>query len=142
MLADPHLQPVEKAQLKPGDLVFPSTEHVQMYLGGGKIVEAPRTGLKVRVSTLGTFYAGRRVTAPAEGSYGGSPVSGTQPVSGHQVQSVTAQTVGSGLTNAFQSLLEPILKWSLWLGETGLGLVLIMGGLFLISSRSIGVVEQ
>lgn len=39
----------------PGDLIFPrapsspSGNHVVMYIGGGRVVEAPRTGLNVRV---------------------------------------------------------------------------------------------
>lgn len=36
-------------QAQPGDLLFPSTGHVQMYLGPGKIIEAPRTGGKVQI---------------------------------------------------------------------------------------------
>ena len=47
--------PVEQSQ--PGDLLFwaydnsnPDTiHHVAMYLGDGKIVEAPRTGVPVRI---------------------------------------------------------------------------------------------
>lgn len=40
----------------PGDLLFshspqsPSGSHVKMYIGGGRVVEAPRTGLNVRVA--------------------------------------------------------------------------------------------
>lgn len=37
------------AEAKPGDLLFPSEGHVQMYLGGGKIIEAPRTGGHVQI---------------------------------------------------------------------------------------------
>ncbi|MFD3837207.1 NlpC/P60 family protein [Streptomyces sp. NPDC058642] len=41
-------------ELRPGDLVvyFPDATHVGMYLGKGKIVQAPRTGEKVRVSPI------------------------------------------------------------------------------------------
>lgn len=44
------------SQAKPGDLMFPSTGHVQMYLGNGKVVEAPFTGGKVRVTGLRSSY--------------------------------------------------------------------------------------
>ena len=37
------------AQAKPWDLLFPSKGHVQMYVGQGKIIEAPRTGGKVQI---------------------------------------------------------------------------------------------
>ncbi|PWI15594.1 hypothetical protein DI272_16515 [Streptomyces sp. Act143] len=41
-------------ELRPGDLViyFPKATHVAMYLGGGQVVQAPRTGEKVKVSPL------------------------------------------------------------------------------------------
>ncbi|MFF7447205.1 MULTISPECIES: NlpC/P60 family protein [unclassified Streptomyces] len=41
-------------ELRPGDLVvyFPDATHVAMYLGGGKIVQAPRAGEEVKVSPL------------------------------------------------------------------------------------------
>ena len=37
------------AQAQPGDLLFPSEGHVQMYVGNGQIIEAPRTGGHVQV---------------------------------------------------------------------------------------------
>jgi cell wall-associated NlpC family hydrolase len=45
---------VSLAQLQPGDLVIMhGGEHVGLYAGGGKIVEAPHTGAQVRVRSLG-----------------------------------------------------------------------------------------
>jgi cell wall-associated NlpC family hydrolase len=44
------------AQAQPGDLLFPSTGHVQMYLGPGKIIEAPRTGGKVQITAPRESY--------------------------------------------------------------------------------------
>ncbi|MFG2813814.1 NlpC/P60 family protein [Streptomyces sp. NPDC048410] len=40
--------------LRPGDLViyFPEATHVALYLGGGKVVQAPRTGEKIKISPL------------------------------------------------------------------------------------------
>lgn len=51
------MKPVQMTDLQPGDLVFsrpgPSgPEHVVMYIGDGNVVEAPRTGLTVRVVPL------------------------------------------------------------------------------------------
>lgn len=58
-------KPVSRKNLKPGDLVFPtpSYDHVQIYLGDGKIVEAARPGVGVRNSVITTFYTGRRVAS-------------------------------------------------------------------------------
>src|SRR6478672_1196984 len=61
--------PVSFADLQPGDLVFwgssndaSSIYHVALYIGGGQIIQAPRTGVPVEVSsiydwTLPNFYA-------------------------------------------------------------------------------------
>ncbi|MGW0768822.1 NlpC/P60 family protein [Streptomyces sp. NPDC002676] len=44
-------------ELRPGDLVvyFPEATHVAMYVGDGKVVQAPRTGETVRVSPLASY---------------------------------------------------------------------------------------
>lgn len=39
---------VKGQPLKPGDLVFPHTGHVVMYVGGGKVIAAPYTGTVVQ----------------------------------------------------------------------------------------------
>lgn len=42
------------SQLQPGDLVgFGTGGHLALYIGGGQIIEAPRSGLKVRIRKLG-----------------------------------------------------------------------------------------
>ena len=57
---------VSRSQLKPGDLVFfgRPVSHVGIYLGGGKMVHAPRSGSRVKVasaSSLGSKpYVGAR----------------------------------------------------------------------------------
>lgn len=43
---------VARSALVPGDLVFPHGGHVQMYAGGGKVIEAPYVGATVRISDL------------------------------------------------------------------------------------------
>ena len=61
------LPKVAKADLQPGDLVFwaydpgdPSTiYHVAIYLGGGKVIQAPHSGDVVKISKMWTTgYAG------------------------------------------------------------------------------------
>jgi cell wall-associated NlpC family hydrolase len=45
-------QPVSRADLQPGDLVFfgSPAHHVGIYIGGGNMVHAPHTGDVVRVA--------------------------------------------------------------------------------------------
>lgn len=52
---------VSRAGLRPGDLVFLSRSHVAIYIGGGKVVEAPHPGARVRVSTIYSYYSARRI---------------------------------------------------------------------------------
>ncbi|MCV7383049.1 C40 family peptidase [Mycolicibacter longobardus] len=52
--------PVPRSQIRPGDLVFPSTGHVQLAIGGNRVVEAPHAGATVRISPLGAQVAIRR----------------------------------------------------------------------------------
>jgi cell wall-associated NlpC family hydrolase len=62
--------PVERAWLLPGDLVFFSYDgtpsgvhHVAMYIGDGKMIEAPHTGANVRIVPLRTdgYIGARRI---------------------------------------------------------------------------------
>lgn len=49
------------SDLRPGDIVFPHAGHVQMYIGNGKVIEAPFTGGRVRiVPARSSYYAMRR----------------------------------------------------------------------------------
>ncbi len=52
---------VSRAQLQPGDLVFPSSGHVGIYLGDGMMIHAPKRGDHVRIAKVYAFYAGRRI---------------------------------------------------------------------------------
>lgn len=69
---------IEKAELKPGDLVFFNTRrraysHVGIYVGEDKFIHAPRTGAKVRVESMESRYwttrfnGARRVLSDASG---------------------------------------------------------------------------
>ncbi|HEY7258605.1 MAG TPA: NlpC/P60 family protein [Gaiellales bacterium] len=65
-----HGTPVGRTQLRPGDLVFfagpggtGAVHHVAMFVGAGRVIEAPRTGTTVRIvrlSALAADYAGAR----------------------------------------------------------------------------------
>lgn len=56
---------IEKAELKPGDLVFFNTmrrafSHVGIYMGDGKFIHSPRTGKTVRVESMDIAYWEKR----------------------------------------------------------------------------------
>ena len=58
-------EPVDKSELKPGDLVFFNTmrrtfSHVGIYLGDNLFVHAPRTGGRIRIEDLGARYWTKR----------------------------------------------------------------------------------
>lgn len=52
--------PVAPSQVRPGDLVFPHSGHVQMAIGDNLVVEAPQPGATVQISRLGPSVAIRR----------------------------------------------------------------------------------
>jgi cell wall-associated NlpC family hydrolase len=52
--------PVPRSQIRPGDLVFPNSGHVQLSIGNNLVVEAPHAGATVRVSALGAGVQIRR----------------------------------------------------------------------------------
>ncbi len=49
---------VPRNQLRPGDLVFfgRPIDHVGIYIGGGKMVDAPHTGARVKVESFGSYF--------------------------------------------------------------------------------------
>jgi cell wall-associated NlpC family hydrolase len=58
---------IGRGSLQPGDLVFfYGAGHVGIYLGGGRFIDAPHSGARVRISTMGEysgFYGARRFGA-------------------------------------------------------------------------------
>lgn len=74
-------QHVDLKDVRPGDLMFPYPGHVVMALGGGKILEAPHTGAKVRImpeSEYGHYQEIRRIVG-AVGTYSGIGSSSATP---------------------------------------------------------------
>lgn len=48
---------ISASELQPGDLVaYPSMSHIGIYLGGGKVVHAPRPGKSVEVTSLSSGF--------------------------------------------------------------------------------------
>lgn len=52
---------VSQSELQPGDLIFPHTGHVGIYVGNGNFIHAPHTGDVVKVAKVYKFYTARRV---------------------------------------------------------------------------------
>jgi len=48
---------VSAAELRPGDLVaYPSMSHIGIYLGGGRVIHAPRPGKSVEITSLSSGF--------------------------------------------------------------------------------------
>ncbi len=71
------LKPIERSELRPGDLVFFNTlraafSHVGIYIGDGKFIHSPRSGSTVRVEDMRLAYwqkrydGARRAAPPAD----------------------------------------------------------------------------
>jgi len=62
-----HGHRVSRWSLRPGDLVFfYGAGHVGIYVGGGHFIDAPHSGARVRISTMGAYsgyYSARRLRA-------------------------------------------------------------------------------
>lgn len=71
-------QKIDRAELKPGDLVFFNTmrrafSHVGIYLGNGKFIHAPKPGAEVRVEDMGVAYWARRFDGARRVAIGADP---------------------------------------------------------------------
>lgn len=87
---------VSYRHLQPGDMMFfdteknvPGADHVGMYIGNGKMIEAPHTGAKVRITDVtksyyrDSFMGGRRVAGLKNGGqYDPSMASDATPLPG------------------------------------------------------------
>lgn len=104
---------VSKESLAPGDLVFPDPGHVQIYVGGGQIIEAPHTGAFVRQVDMWGFWAARRVSQPGSAialtSATGASLTGVPnlgDISGLRDLLFNAQQQINQLTAAMQGILN------------------------------------
>lgn len=52
---------VSRNQLQRGDLVFPNSGHVTIYIGNNRVVHAPQPGEVVKESTIWAFWRARRI---------------------------------------------------------------------------------
>jgi hypothetical protein len=129
---------VAAADIQPGDLVFPDPGHVQIYLGGGEIVEAPHTGAQVRVvkqwfvTGIPTVY--RRITDPASTTY---EVGAATAPSGSSGIFETAGKVAGNLDNP---------EWWKRVGKGAIAAAIVIGGVLVwhkgLSETAQGMVNQ
>lgn len=54
-------RPVSRADLQPGDLVFPDAGHVSIYIGDGRVVEAANRRAGIRIAKIWGFQTARRL---------------------------------------------------------------------------------
>jgi len=71
-------QSIDRAELRPGDLVFFNTmrhafSHVGIYIGNGKFIHSPKPGAEVRVEDMGLAYWARRFDGARRVSAEASP---------------------------------------------------------------------
>lgn len=52
---------VSYSELQPGDLVFPHSGHVGIYIGNGQMIHAPQTGKQIQVAPVYKFWRARRI---------------------------------------------------------------------------------
>lgn len=86
-------------KVQPGDLLFNGSpaHHVVMAIGGGKIIEAPRTGLKVRIRSFkpGEFTNARRILGSI-GNLGDIATDGEDPTTLNEQADTVGGNVGGG----------------------------------------------
>lgn len=59
---------VSRANLQPGDLVFPDSGHVQLYVGNNMMIEAQQRNVPVREGALWGFWRARRIVGANTGA--------------------------------------------------------------------------
>jgi NlpC/P60 family len=92
---------VSKAELQPGDLVFPDSHHVQIYSGNGNIIESPERGKNVREIPMWGFWRARRIITGGTGT-----VTSTQALSGG-----TQGLLGLSVPNPLAPLIDVVNKF-------------------------------
>ncbi len=102
---------VSRSELLPGDLVFSNgLGHVRMYIGNGKTIEAPRSGLNVRIrSLLGSGIVGygrvastTKATPKATSKSAAAPAKKVKKAEGAQHKANTSKRVQSAAASSPQ----------------------------------------
>ena len=128
-------RPVAKSELQPGDLIFPDSGHVVLYIGNNEMVEAPHAGATVRQGPVYAFWQGCRVTTDGQSISSGDVklAANITPDTGGVADetATTLKTIGQ----VFKAVLTP----SFWtrLGAGVLGAVIVLIGLLILFRRPI-----
>ena len=77
---------VDKADLRPGDLVFFNTlrrtfSHVGIYVGEGRFIHSPKSGSEVRIEDMRQAYWAQRYTGARRAAMADLPAAGESPLS-------------------------------------------------------------
>jgi len=125
--------PITKAQAKPGDLVFYGhpAHHVGIYLGAGKYLEAPHTGAKIKITGIGSDSSMNfgRVNGSGAGTAANSgPVTATP--AGLSIPGLGALTDALDPVKWLDNLVKPALLKILYIGEAGLGIGVMLFGVW------------
>lgn len=123
---------VDRADLQPGDLVFPNLGHVQIYTGNGQIIESPHAGATVVERPSWGFLTARRVTTPTAATTGTSAPSGTPATNaGFSLPDLNPTTWGNQLQDV-----------GLKLAVVGAGLGLLLLGAARLVAPTVGAVAK
>ncbi len=131
---------VSRADLAPGDLVFPTVGHVQLCTGGGNIIEAPRLGENVVERPMWGFMTARRVV---DGAASMLPVVGDAAlvVSNPITNGLQWLADATGLSSAQASLANVALKLVFVVAGVGLA-VLGLGRALAATPAGQSVIER
>lgn len=128
--------PITRAQAQPGDLVFYGhpAHHVGIYLGGGKFIEAPHTGAKIKITGIGSDssmsfgrVSGAGAGVTASDSTGGGPLT-VDPA--FNIPGLGGITGALDPTKWLDNLVKPALLKILYIGEAGLGIGIMLFGVW------------
>lgn len=112
---------VTRDDLAPGDLLFPDSGHVQLYVGSNRVIEAPHTGAYVRETNVWGFWRARRVASPGTSDPSGTPVT-VEPVSVAGDLLKQLPFVGKAETIA-EHLADPKFMERILIGFAGVGVI-------------------
>jgi len=129
---------VARGELQPGDLVFPDSGHVQLYIGNNQMVEAPHEGARVREGPLYGFWRGRRLVASSGGA--ANTTSLPESILGALKELPGPLSAGAELVDVLRPLGVAAINLSnpqFWarIGMGGLGVAFLITGLLYLNRR-------
>lgn len=98
---------VDISQLQPGDLVAtPNGSHIAIYMGGGKMIEAPHTGAFVRVSPVRQGMVGIKLSLAGGGGLPQAPQDPAAGLVGDTGRSLSQglDSIGAGAIDSYAGI--------------------------------------